>query len=804
MSATEPNAAGSRVGRSRLAPSQLWQVPTFFLGLLAFLAAAASAPLRQPGESRQFSNTVLALRQGLENDQDPRALLAYAASALQQVHDYGDRAAEVHFLAGSVYYRQALAHPPARDLWPQAVEHLEQALQLGLEESDVPALEYRLGWSLYAQQREVPRALELMSRSIDRAPEPLLAGYRLLADACLQLPAPELDKALAATRKVVELTDDRNPEALAQARIAHAELLARNNQRLEAIKELDRVSSRTSLPVRTKARLLQVGWCEAEGIWPKALALWQALLPDAAQVAGGKVRVLYAIGWCNAKLDTPDYTQAADAWQRALALGEDAGQAAGLRLGGLRLLGPTPNATQGLEDWRHALAHMQTAAEYHNAFVELGEARELFEQAMGQFQEQEDYEKMRIVAELYRKLAEPGHAEEKIAQAAEAQARKLQGSTPVPGQAARNNYQDAAKAYAMAARYRPNKEGFDALWHSANCLLAAQEAGQASKVFVELEALDQDDARVAEGWFLLADAYRRGGQKEDARQAYLHCMQFAATPPAARARYEISLEAVAQGKWKEAEDTLKPNLNVAALDPTTHEKSLYQMAWVQRQKPDDNLAIVYLNRATSQYPHNPQALLMRGQLAEAYRRLADQAYIKEREQRDVFPDLPSERRGHLRKAADTYQKLADELRDREHQRPLTALESVLGRRAVLGLAECHHDLGEYLEALHLYQGLLERNRGQIESLIACERIVQLRELASKADFLTPGGKDEVASAAKTALTLAEADLARMDPAGPDFQGAGVWSRQRWLEWLAGARQRLNAPPAPPGKGPLIQ
>jgi tetratricopeptide (TPR) repeat protein len=804
MSPTEPTTAGSRVGRARLTPGQLWQVPTFVLGVLALLGAAASAPLRHPGESRQFDRTVFALRQGLQNDQDPATLLAQAASALKQIPDYADRAAEVHFLAGSVYFRQALARATAREPWSEAVAHLEEALQLGVDERDLPALEYRLGWSLYAQKREVPRAVELMAHSIDRAPEPPLPGYQLLVAAYLQLPAPDLDKAIQASQKVVELTDDRNADALAEARLTHAELFLRKNERIEAIKELDRVGPRASAPLRIKARLMQVGCCETEEMWSKALAIWQALLPDAAKVPGGMVRVLYAIGWCSAKMEPPDYARAADAWQQALARGGAAGQAAGLRLGGLRLFGPTPNVAEALSDWRQALAELRRADDYRNPYLELAEVRELFEQALGKFQEQQDFEQMRAVAELYRKLAPAGYADEKLAQAAEAQARKLQGDAPTPIQEVRTMYFVAAEAYAKAARTRPDKQGFDALWHSANCLLAAQDTGQAGKVLVELEKMDQEDARVAEGWFQLAETYRRGGQEGEARQAYLHCMQYAATASAARARYEIALQAIAERQWKDAEDTLKPNLVAAALDAATHEKSLYQMAWVQRQKPDDNLAVFYLNQATSQYPHNPQALLMRGQLAEAYRRLADEAYYKEDSQRIFHADMPSERRNLLRKAAETYQKLADDLRDRQRRRPLTTLEGVLGRRALLGLAECHHDLGEYLEALHLYQGLLEQNRARVESLIACERIVQLKELAVRADLLSASGKDEVAVAARTALTMAEEDLNRMDPAGPDFQGEGVWSLPRWQQWLAAAKHRMNTTPSPSVKGPLIQ
>ena len=460
MTTTE-QSAGGRVGRARLAPSQLWQVPTFLVGLLAFLAVAASAPIRQPSEYRRFGSAVDAMRQGLQQNDPPNTLTALAETVLLQVHLFGDRAGEVHFLAGSVYFRQALASPPesARDYWPRAVEHLEEAQQLGADERDLPMLEYRLGRALYAQESDVPRALELMTRSIDRGAEQPLAGYQLLVQAYLKLPVPDVDAALVASRKVVELTDDRDIDALAQARINHAELLLRKDQRADAVKELDRVGARASRPLWLRAKLLQVRICEQDENWPKALTVWQALLADPAQVPGGKAHVLYAIGWCSAKLEQPDLVRASKCWEGALALGGVEGQAAGLRLGSLRLLGPARDWAQGLEDWRQALAAVATPADYRNAFLKLDEVRELFERVLVQFQDGQDYEKMQAVAELYRKLAPAGQADEKVAQAAEALAIKMEAETDPPVEELRKIYRRAAEAFKLAAQARPRRPG---------------------------------------------------------------------------------------------------------------------------------------------------------------------------------------------------------------------------------------------------------------------------------------------------------------------------------------------------------
>jgi tetratricopeptide (TPR) repeat protein len=827
MITTEPTAAAGRIGLARWTPAQLWQVPTFVVGLCAVALVAASSPIRLPSEARQFDAAVRTLRQGLQKGQDVGTLLPFVDTVLGQLHEHGDRAAEVHFLAGSVYFRQALgaAQEPAKSIWPRVVERLEEALQLGSDESDVPLLEYRLGWALYALDRDVPRALELMARSIDRTAEPTLAGHQLLLQAYLKLPVPDLDKAIDASRRVVELTDDRDAEAVAEARFAHVQLLLRRDLRAEAIRELDRIGAKASRPLRARARLLQARTCEQERMWSKALGVWQELARDAAHVPGGKARALYAVGCCSVQLEPPDYLRAVKAWQEALSLGELAGQAAGLRLGGLRLFLPNADVAQALEDWRCALAKLQPPAEYQNPYFPPDDARTLFDQALALFQESQDYERMQTVAELYRKLLPPGQADAKVAQAAEKLAEKLMSEPEPPIKEVQAHWRRAGELWELSAQARSAREGFDALWHSANSFLRAREADQATRVLLQLEKRDQEDVRLAEGWYLLAELRRSAGNIEDAKQAYYRSMQYATTPFAAQARYQLAHEAAERKRWDKAAEILQPNLDGPPVDRDAHEKSLYEMAGVQLQKLDFGRAAFYLDKATVLYPSNPDALRLRGQLAECYRQFANQAYQMEAKAREDFQgsitpeqqsrldeyvlDCRTKRQEWLRKAADTYEKIAEVLREQEARRPLTAMEAVLGRRALLSMAECRHDRGEYLEALRLYHGLMKRYRAKIESLVACVRIVQLCKLALGTELLALDGQQEVAATAKSALHLALEDLKKMDKLGPDFRaekGTTVWSWEDWQRWTTDEQQRLNAPPlAPmPLKGSLFQ
>src|SRR5438309_390070 len=88
---------GSKVGRARRDLSQLWQVPTFLLGLLAFLGVAASAPWRHTPQEAEFQELVHSLRRGLDQELDGDQLVSKAELTLARLPRFPARAAEAHF-----------------------------------------------------------------------------------------------------------------------------------------------------------------------------------------------------------------------------------------------------------------------------------------------------------------------------------------------------------------------------------------------------------------------------------------------------------------------------------------------------------------------------------------------------------------------------------------------------------------------------------------------------------------------------------------------------------------------------------
>jgi tetratricopeptide (TPR) repeat protein len=817
MSAQQLSTTGSKVGRARRTLGQLWQVPMFCAGLVSLLALIASSPWRHAGPQGTFEDTVASLRRGLEISRDGDALVGLAEKALVQLPQFEQFSGEVHFLAGSAYILQAqqTTTTQVRELWQLAVEHLEHAQERGVGEKDQPTLHYRLGLALYQQGKNLPRAVELMTQALEHGAAESLASYQLLLQANLKLPTPDLDGALNASQRVLEMTDDRDADILARARLQHSDLLLRKGLRAEAVKELERIGPKVSAPLRLEARLLRARSCAEEGLWSQAATLWQELVPEGEQVPGGKARVYFALGTCYRQMEPPNDVEAARAWQEALKLGGPDGQAAGLHLGELRLSAQPPALALAFDELGQALATVNKPEEFANPQVELTHVRELIELALRQAAEAHDSVQAQAFAELYRKVAPPGMAQEKLAEVTEAQARRVQADKSVKVETIRAEYRRAGQAYEQAAQGGAESRRAECLWRASRCYLAAQEPARAAIVLDRYVQLDRNEERLAEGWFALGEAFRAQGKKDEGRQAYYKCIEYPNTPFAHRARFQLAsalLKADAGLKdLGQARDILEQNLKGTVLDREAHEKSLYKLAGVLMQLQEFDRASICLKEATRRYPNNSQAFFSREQLGECYRRLADQARKKELEQFEKVKEGLSEEkrqqaeeilahhrrtwRGWQEASVKIFQDLADELeaRCRSQAKP-AELELTLLRRALFNIAEDRRFLAEYGESLRIYRLLLERYRCKVEALIACERICWLRGVMNQ----SPEQIRQAREASQEAIHMAAEDLQKMPADSGDFQGHLVWSRQDWLNWLGRERGKLQALAAPPG------
>jgi tetratricopeptide (TPR) repeat protein len=803
-----------KVGRASRTLGQLWQVPAFLLGLLALALVAATAPLRQDMGSRDFDDDVDQLRSDLRNgDGSIRASVSLAESVLGRLEAYPSKAAAVHYLVGTVYLRlsEELAAAEAETARQQAIVNLEKALALGVAEDDHAALLYRLGQALFRSGTDLPRALDLLAGSVDRGTDQPAQGYGMLVQGYMRLPTPNLDKALAASQKQLELTEDE--KELWKTYLVRGELFLRKGQKRKALEELEHIKSQAPRELRRQACILQTQCCEDEGLWNRAIPLWKELLTDPTGVRGGKARILYALGMCYHHGDPADDKAAAAAWQEVTPLGGDEAQAAGLRLGALLL---ETDPARGLAEWSVALARVASAKDYQNRLLPPQQAGEIFENAWRTLLERQDFARALETLELYRKVARPGGADERRGQILEAWARNLEEQVPRESpqraealrQKVSARYIEAGQAFEKAAQARQGDSQARLLWRSVGCFLPAKDYPRAAAALEKFLELNNSEEALAEGWLTLAHVCRHQGESEQARRALLKCIVYPNTPFAYRARYLLAYDAQDKGELEQAEDILKQNLEIQgpSLDREAHARSLYLLADLMIRRRNFDQAGWYLKEAVRQYPNDAQALTARDQLGACYEKLAQEINKK------MEGTLAAEARAYLKrsrddwlkKALETYQDLADDL-ERAGPANLSAENQALLRKAAFRAAAAYFDLEEYTEALRRFQLLLDKYRGEREGLLACMRIQACGNALFKSS--SPENRRKALEAVLAAVQKTRADVEKLPREHEAFRG--TMTQEECLRWLSQVEQqvqeglnRLTNPPAP--RPPVLQ
>jgi tetratricopeptide (TPR) repeat protein len=787
---------------------QLWQVPAFLTGVLAVLGVVASIPyLHEPG-LRLLDHDLAAIRKALDRPGAPgEDVLARAERALARTEQNPERVGEAHFLLGSVQERLADQAPAARAALDRqkALAHLEQAEKLGVPPGDRLKLTYRLG-KVSAQIGQDPaRVIEYLSRSIAPAADDPAQGYRLLAQAYLDLPAPNLEAAYEAGLKLLALPID-SEEVLGPARLLCGDILLRQRRPVEALKMLTSVGDRAPRPVQTRARYLQGVCCQQLNLWDRAIPAWQAVLRDPGTAAGDRGQILYYLGLCYRNLEQPDEAAAARAWAEAVRAGGDSGRAAALCVGELHMFAGC--AGKALEAFARALDGLSDPGDYQSPLIPLDKARDKIEYACHYFTKGREFDSALRLALLYKKIALPGVAANLEGQAAEGWARELEAE-PRPGDAAarrreqqvRSLFVRAGGAFQEAAATRLPGDQPRVLWQSASCFLRGGDYPRAAAMLEKFVACGVADEWRGEGWFTLAEARLVLGQKEparlahwkdQARKAYYKAIEYPGQF-AHRARYQLAraeLEAKAGSASEErshldqAEALLRQNLEpkLANLAPDAYEKSLFELAGLLFRRRQFDKAQLRYQEAVDRYPDNPRVRHARQQLAECFRQLAYQE-ISYLNSPDVKADAQIYHRRRkdfwLERAEQHYQKLADDLEKLAAAGKLPADGQAVLSRSLFAVADCRFEQGEYEEALRRFKLLAQRYAQRPECLIAYQNVWRCAGVLRRTDD------------ARDALDKALAALKEL----PDdaFTGPQATSREEWQKWIDSRRAQLPGP-----------
>jgi tetratricopeptide (TPR) repeat protein len=784
---------------------QLWQVPTFLLGVLALLFVAANSRLLRESASAQFRAELAQLRQTLDAKEGKlNPWLEKCPRLLAEAERYRALSGEAYFLMGSLHWRLSEEGPSdqAQSQRSRAEEYFEKALAQGVADGDQGQLKFRLGMVLHRQGQEVTRAVELMKEGLNLGAD-AVRGSEFLLQAILKQNNPNLDEALKICKQWLERCTD-NEEALTRARLTHGELLMRCQRWQDALHTLERVGRSAAKEAQVKSLYLRARCCEAEGhMWRQAQKIWEDLLKEPDLVPGGKGRILYSLGLCMLNNDVSDLPSALNYWNQVAALGGEEAQAALLRIGEAQLT--AGNIEPALRSWSEALSPVQKPADFHNAYVPQEQARDMIETAWPMAMDK-NYESAIKLADLYERLAQPPKADLYRAQAWAARAQKTAGPD------AAQFFEKSARAYERAASSSPVSEQAELFWRSAGCFQQARQPVQAVRVLERFVKLDNDKSRLAQGWLALAEAHLGAKNNDKARQAFIHCIDIPGTPSADRARYRLAQQekslvnydtrgldeaAIIAQQDKNMSQLIKAVDWLKQISPRSPNQAAYEDALflhgallVQMEKYD--WAEVKLDEAIKRHPRHPSSWQARADLADCCLKEAEQLANKEKESstdglREKYRHMRLEK---LELAQTTYESLADDLKQKAPFEPLSPEHFELLRLALFGRADVLVDLGRIEEAVLRYQKLQGDYRGEdrpeVECLFACERLW-------RCILRVPQGTktaQELQQAMRKSLEIAEADLRQMDANLDCFKGRDIWNKERWQQWINETREQL--------------
>ncbi len=744
MDAMKAAATPSNSGEdhsSRISLRRLWQVPVFFVGVVAVLTTYLTRSLIVPDPVHQLYHDLAEARRLLERDaNDAHGALRYAQQAVDNlVYDQG-RAAEAFFLLGSAHLRIAdrlssegdnsgsgtsNAERRTSNL-KEALHCFQEAERRGLAGEDANRLHYRLAKLRFHLGDDPAGVIEMLKANMGVADDRAEA-LMLLSQAYLRLNPPNLKEALKANKQLREEVPQIGEDVLGPAKLAGAKLLLQLNQREEARKTLEKISDRAPAAVLAEKNMLLAGLYQEEHKWAAAVELWKKVL-DEKRVplteAGG---VLYNLGVCYRRQDQNDL--AAEAWTDCMhrSQGEE-GQAAALALAELRLHEANPD-DKGVALLAEAVAKVRKAGDWKNSLMPLANVQELFEQAMTIYRQANRFDLAVRTAELYERVADPPQAQlrraelhsewakvvrERARSAKEEETRKKEEAT------ADELLRQAAEAHTEAAKLLTEKsESKEHLWLSAVCSYEGHDYPRAADKLREIVEGEKDNVdRLSEGLFLLGETCRQLNDVKAAEAAYKACVERGARFTH-RARYQLAMLEIEAGNIDNAEKELEQNILIEHRDPDpeAQEKSRLALCALLYQKaaslPQFYRKVVHhLEGHIDRFAVTPESVRARYQLADSYRQQVahdtlhrSALSISEKMSPDAAEHFLELNKHSWTRAAEEFAKLEELIKEPQLAKLLSLKQQV---EIPFHVAECYYNLGEYEKALQKYEELAKK------------------------------------------------------------------------------------------------
>lgn len=748
-------------------PQPLWPAPLFVLGVAALVAAWFIRPLWPDTTACRLDRDLATARQLLSRpDGDAAEALKLASNALDHTDLLADRAGEAAFLAGSAHAR--LADAGDRDHWKDARDRLDQAAQLGVDSKDQPLLTFRRAKAGFHTGDPLPDVIARLEETVGTSDQ-RAAGYALLTQAYLNLPKPDLAKAIEANGKLRDVAEATEGELLA-AKLQGGELLLRQGKPDEARRSLEKIGDQAPPAVLVKARLLLARSYQEEKVWGQALSQYEMVLAKHKALVPELGVVYYNLGLCYRQLEQPK--EAAKEWQACVVHGKGPeAAAAAVGLAELHLAEAALEAT--LDDLNKAVAKVTKPTEWKNPLVDLRHARDVFEKAVAACRQATRQDLAVKLLDAYARIGLTPRVLWLRAEIAGEWAKARDGGSAEEQQQAKQLYRVAAEACEKLAGLPGVTLAVrsDKLWLCAQHLLAAGDDAQAGTKLEEVVKLNLDPARLGEAWYRLGEIARAAKNAKAAGEAYRECMKYE-TAFSNRAQYQIAMIALAAGAMDDAEAALVFNIQLLRweADPEAMQQSLLALGNLLYQKRDYKRVVPYLENALGRAKDSPEVTTARYQLADSYRQIAS----KENQSFLLAESMPAETRAHrqqehkrwLEKAAEEFATLERFLETPEGKDHLTPQ---LRTRVPFIAARCWREFGQYDKAVELCEKLIERYPDRVEALEALGLAVDCYALLGKLDHV------------KQRLLQIKTLLPKMDKE----------VREPWEEWLAQAVKQIE-------------
>jgi tetratricopeptide (TPR) repeat protein len=729
---------------ARYAARHLWQLPAFFLGILALAAVALGRPLLHGDPAQRAERDIAGLREAIDHTPPDfthaQSLRPHVQAAAER---YPQFAGTAYLLLGTLDVKLADARQvesPA-ETYKSARQSIERAAELGVGDADQGRLNFRIAqvWERCGNV-EPEKIIYYCSQALRNTLSPPTGDdqaecYRILSVSTLRLPPAKMTPALLTqardwTLKSLSLAAaNADPMVLYRSRLQLAEIHLKLKEEVEARKVLERFGPDAPADMYVNARTYLARSYQDESDWPKAVQNWE-LARDAKNCPpAARGTILYQLGLCYSKVGKAK--DAGTAWEQAQQLGGTEGQASSLRLAALRL-GESGWAAV-TEAITNALKEVSRSDEYKNSLVPILEAQQTVELAVLTFKSAKEFELAQRMARLYGKIAAPDRDRELFAEVTAAWGDDLltqAKQSPTAEEEARKRYRQAAVEYQTVADSKRGPEAGDWLAKAADRYRAAGDHRLALQMLDKVIALPgYPDDKAGRAFYLIGQAQQDKGDPEAARTAYAESAK-RVHPDQARARLQLSVMKAEAGQYDAAIEELKKNIEPPAsqADKDTYVDSLYALADTFFNKRDYvNAEFKYLE-ALREGPAKPQWTRAEFRLGRCYwyqaskmsKALQDPGLAKDA--RDAYKRQYDE---FLQSAIGPFEKVESEVLSRQSKNePLNPGDLINLRQSSFAVAECYFYLGQYEEAVSRYILLEKRYDGQVEQLVALSQLWQ--------------------------------------------------------------------------------